>query len=213
MSQSSTTSGVEMAEDVESYLSVFAVDSPAYDSIQMSVLASSEFMAFLTVVSGDRVTVVHSLGRFSGGLGKQLLSHQRIFGLIGEKVGGELPPMVMAPMLGIAPFLQIKEVNVPTDAQLGALATTESRTILEPKDADNEDTEVYETASVQKLGYIPREWAAYFLEPITPWEALEKIRGLIATLPEPQQEKFEYLQVWGKAACMRSASNAKGSIL
>jgi hypothetical protein len=116
-------------------------------------------------------------------------------------------------MLGIAPFLQIKEVNVPTDAQLGALATTESRTILEPKDADNEDTEFYETASVQKLGYIPREWAAYFLEPITPWEALEKIRGLIATLPEPQQEKFEYLQVWGKAACMRSASNAEGSIL
>jgi hypothetical protein len=49
------------------------------------------------------------------------------------------------------------------------------------------------TASVQKLGYVPREWAAYFLEPVSPWQALEKIRALIATLLEAQHHKFDYL--------------------
>jgi hypothetical protein len=48
-----------MAEDAESYLSIFAVDNPAYAAtIQTSILASSEFMAFLIMVSGDMVTVV-----------------------------------------------------------------------------------------------------------------------------------------------------------
>ncbi len=103
MSQSSTTSDQEWVEDVGSYLSVFAVHAPDYETIQTSILASSEFMAFLTVVSGDMVTLVQLLGRFSGGLGRQLLSHNQIFGLMGEKVGGELPPMVMAPMAGLAP--------------------------------------------------------------------------------------------------------------
>jgi hypothetical protein len=49
------------------------------------------------------------------------------------------------------------------------------------------------TALVQKLGYVPREWAAYFLEPVSPWQALEKIRALIATLLEAQHHKFDYL--------------------
>jgi hypothetical protein len=62
MSQSLTTSDEEMVEDVGSYLSVFAVDAPDYETIQTSILASLEFMAFLTVVSGDMVTLVQSLG-------------------------------------------------------------------------------------------------------------------------------------------------------
>jgi hypothetical protein len=163
MSQASTTSGAEMVKDVESYLSVFAVDAPAYRSIQMWVLASSNFMSFLTVVSGDMITVVQSLGRSSGGLGRQLLSHNQIFGLIGEKVSGELPPMVMAPMLGIAPWLQIMEVWLPTDAKL---ATELDKKMLQQNNNDDEDDD--QTALVQKLGYVLREWAAYFLEPVSP---------------------------------------------
>jgi hypothetical protein len=58
MSQSLTTSSTDMVEDVESYVSLFAVNTPDYPAIQMSVLPSSEFMAFLTVLSGDKVTVV-----------------------------------------------------------------------------------------------------------------------------------------------------------
>jgi hypothetical protein len=69
MAQSLTTSGQEMVEDVESYLSVFSVDAPEYETIQMWILASSESMAFLTVVAGDMAVVVQSLGQFSGGLG------------------------------------------------------------------------------------------------------------------------------------------------
>jgi hypothetical protein len=147
-----------MVADVESYLSVFSVDAPAYSTIQMSILASSEFMAFLTVVSGDMVTVVQSLGRFSGGLGRQLLSHNRVFGLIGEKIGGELPPMVMAPMAGITPWLHIMEVALPTDAELETLAGSDQQTIVRAgalDDEDNEEEPATNTASVQKLGYIP----------------------------------------------------------
>jgi hypothetical protein len=114
-----------MAEDVESYLAVLAVDALEYATIEMS---SSEFMAFLTVVSRDMFTLVQSFNRFSGGLGRQLLSHNRISGLIGEKVGRELPQMVMAPSLGIAPWLHIMEVVLPTDAQLEELAASGDRT-------------------------------------------------------------------------------------
>jgi hypothetical protein len=217
MSQSSTTTGAEMVADVDSYLSVFAVNAPAYSTIQMSVLASSEFMAFLTVVSGDMVTVVQSLGRFSGGLGRQLLSHNRVFGLIGEKVGGELPPKVMAPMAGITPWLQIMEVALPTDAELEALAGSDQKTIVQAvameDDEDGAEQPAADTASVQKLGYIPREWAAYFLEPISPWQALQRIRALIATLSPTHRPGFDYLLTWGKAACVRTADTAEGSVL
>jgi hypothetical protein len=214
MTQSSTTSGQEMAEDVESYLSVFAVDAPEYATIEMLILASSEFMAFFTLVSGDMVTLVQSFGRFSGGLGRQLLSHNQIFGLIGEKVGGELLPMVMAPNLGIAPWLHIMEVVLPTDAQLVELAASGERTLQLPEFdfEDGIDSQV-DAAAVQKLGYMPREWAAYFLEPTPPLEALQKIQALIATLPAEQQPRFDYLLVWGRAACVRRGAEAEGSIL
>jgi hypothetical protein len=159
MSQSSTTTGAEMVADVDSYLSVFAVNAPAYSTIQMSVLASSEFMAFLTVVSGDMVTIGQSLGRFSGGLGQQLLSHNRVFGLIGEKIGGELPPMVMAPMAGITPWLHIMEAALPTDAELETLSGSDQKTrvqVVAMDDKDGAEQPAADTASVQKLGYIPR---------------------------------------------------------
>jgi hypothetical protein len=186
MAQSATTSAQEMIEDVESYLSLFPVDAPEYKTIQMSVLASSEFMAFLTVMAGDMVVVVQSLGRFSGGLGRQLRLHNRIFDLIGEKVGGQLPPMVMAPTQGIAPWLHILEVVLPTDAQLETLATSNEKTLLLPEyDFKDGNDDPVDAAAVQKLGYIPKEWAAYFLEPMPPFQALQTIQSLIATLPVP----------------------------
>jgi hypothetical protein len=203
-----------MVEGVESYLSVFAVNAPAYATIEMSILASSEFLAFLTVMSGDNVTVVHSAGRFSGGLGRQLLSHNRIFGLIGEKVGGELPPMVMAPALGIAPWLHIMEVALPTDAQLAALGASGDRTIELPEfDFEDGTDDPVEAAAVQKMCYMPQEWAAYFLEPVSPWQSLQTIKSLIATLPAQQQQQFDYLLAWGKAACVRRGGAAEGSVL
>jgi hypothetical protein len=204
-----------MVEDVESYVSVFAANTPDYAAIETSVLASSEFMAFLTVVSGDVVTVVQSFGRFSGGLGRQILSHNRVFGLIGEKVGGELPPMVMAPMAGIAPWMQIMQVNIPGDSELATLSSGDQQTIVMVEDEDENAavaTGAY-TASVQRLGYVPRAWAAYFLEPLSPWQALEKIRGLVTTIPLSQRASFDYLMDWGKAACMKRADNAEGSVL
>jgi hypothetical protein len=166
-------------------------------------------MAFLTVVSGDMVTLVQSLGRFSGGLGRQLLSHNQIFGLMGEKVGGELPPMVMAPMSTIAPWLQIMEVVLPTDAQLDELETSSKRTIPLPEfDFEDGTDDPVDSAAVQKLGYMPQEWAAYFLEPTSPWQALQTMRALVATIPTDQQHRFDYLLTWGKAACVRCPNNA-----
>jgi hypothetical protein len=166
-------------------------------------------MAFLAVVSGDMVVVVQSLGRFSGGLSQQLLSHNQIFRLIGKKVGGELPPMVMAPMLGIAPWLQIMEVVLPTDAQLDVLATSGEQTLLLPEfNFEDGNYDQMDATVVQRLGYIPWEWATYFLEPTLPSQVLQTIQPLIVTLPMPQQQQFDYLLTWGKAACVRRGGRA-----
>jgi hypothetical protein len=98
------------------------------------------------------------------------------------------------------------------------LATGSRRTIIQPnenkEDEDGDDNTENYTALVQRFGYIPREWAAYFLKPaMSPLNALGAIKTLIATLPAPQCPNFDYLVAWGKALCMRSRANIKGSIL
>jgi hypothetical protein len=88
-----------------------------------------------------------------------------MFGLIGERIGGELPPVIMAPAPGIIPWLKIQDKPEPSREDLKALETSIRTTILQP--STNSDTEEIDLTSVQNLCYVPKAWAAYFLAPIT----------------------------------------------
>jgi hypothetical protein len=71
--------------------------------------------------------------------------------------------MVMAPMAGISPWLEIMEVTLPMDAELAAgLATSDQPTMIRPEDSDGneEGTSGDYTASVQMLGYVSIQSAA-----------------------------------------------------
>ncbi len=104
-SQSATTTTEEMKNDMESYLEAYTSPNPDYAAIQTNILNSSDWMGFLTVLSGNQVVLVHSLGLFSVGLGRPTPAHNRMFGLLGEKVGTGPPPIVMAPSAGLAPWI------------------------------------------------------------------------------------------------------------
>jgi hypothetical protein len=86
-SESDCTSAVDMAAECETYLKAFTGTPVNYNRIVMSLLATADGMVFLTILTGNQVCPIHLLGRFSCGLGRPTQSHNRIFGLLGEKVG------------------------------------------------------------------------------------------------------------------------------
>jgi hypothetical protein len=154
LSESTGTSAADMATECEMYLDAFKGTPVDYNDIITSLLATSKGMIFLTVLTGNQVCPVHSLGRYSCGLGMHTPAHNRIFGLLGEKIGESLPPVVMVPAAGLAPWLQIENHNLPTTGDLAGLETSRSRTVSEP-DGGDEDDDDRPKVSVQKLVMIP----------------------------------------------------------
>jgi hypothetical protein len=204
LSESAGTSAAEMAAEYETYLEAFSGIPVDYSTIVTSLLAASDGMVFLTLLSGNQVCPVHSLGRFSCGLGKHTPSHNRIFGLLGEKIGEALPPVAMVPAAGLAPWFQIEDRHQPTTADLAELETSGDQTVSEPKatgNANADEDDARPKVSVQKLAMIPKAWAPYFLEPQAPWEALQTFKKLLLTIPASNQDSFDFLEAWLHVAC------------
>jgi hypothetical protein len=120
-------------------------------------------MGCLTVLPGNQAVLVHSLGLFSSGLRSLTAAHKWIFGLVDERAGSDLPPIVMAPSLGFLPWLKMQTCFRPNRKELMALDGSEALTILRPA-IEIEDDEV----SVQKICFVPKAQAPYFLAPLSP---------------------------------------------
>ncbi len=82
------------------------------------------------MLAGNQVCVVHSLGQFSSGLRQNTPANNRIFALLGEKVGDQLPPIVMVPSAGLIPWVTIQNHHEPTDGDLAELADRAEATAL-----------------------------------------------------------------------------------
>jgi hypothetical protein len=205
MSESAGTSAAELAKECEAYVDVFTGNPVDYNTIVTSLLATADGLVFLTVLTGNLVCPVHSLGRFSCGLGRHTPSHNRIFGLLGEKIGESLPPVAMVPAAGLAPWFQLEEKHQPTTEDIAPLETSKDRTIREPTltCAEEEDTdEERPKVSVQKLVMIPKAWAPYFLEPQSPWQALQTFKALLNTIPNNLRTSFDFIESWLAIACV-----------
>jgi hypothetical protein len=203
MSESAGTSAADMAAECETYLEAFGETPVDYNAIVMSLLAASDGMVFLTVLTGNQVCPVHSIGRFSCGLGKHTPSHNRIFGLLGEKIGESLPPVAMVPAAGLAPWFQIEDRHQPRMVDLAGLETSRDRTVGGTRAGifDSDEEEEQPKVSVQKLVMIPKAWAPYFLEPQSPWEALQTYQTLLRTIPEDKRDSFDFIEAWLSVAC------------
>jgi hypothetical protein len=170
MAQTSTMTREETTEELSAYLDAYTGTAPDYPSIQATILSSGDWYGFLTVLPDNQVCLVHSLGKHSSGLGRPTLANNRVFGLLGEKVEDQLPPLIMAPAVGLTPWIRVQELNQPTLEQLQGLASGTRKTVLQP--VDDEDDEEGSKVSVQNLCYVPQAWAAHFLAPTSPWKAL-----------------------------------------
>jgi hypothetical protein len=196
-----------MKREMEAYHETYTGASPDYPGIQTTILSSSDWMGFLTVLSGNQVVLVHSLGLFSSGLGSPTPAHNRIFGLIGERVGSDLPPIVMAPSPGLVPWLKIQTCYRPGTEELMALDGNEARTIPGPALELEEDV-----VSVQNICFVPKAWAPYFLAPLSPYLALQTYSLLLQTIPPNLQNSFDFLGTWLSIACTHLAPGTESRL-
>jgi hypothetical protein len=149
-------------------------------------------------------------------MGRPTPAHNQIFGLVGEKVQDQLPPIVMAPAAGLVPWLTIQHFHQPTTADLAELSEDTTTTILQPNfeggDNDDEDPD-RPLVSVQSMTFMPKAWAPYFLAPVTPWVAFEIFRRLLRTIPEDIRQYFDFMEAWLSIACVHVAARETESIL
>jgi hypothetical protein len=164
VSQTSTTTREELIEDLSCYLTAFTVSGrPDYVAIQNTIVSSADWYGFLTILPDNQVCIIHSLGRHYSGLGKQTQEHNRFYRLLGEKVGDQLPPLVMVPSTGLIPWLKMQDLTPPTEDSLQGLEQGSAKTVL--KTLGTEDEAELPTVSVQNMCYVSKPWAAHFLAP------------------------------------------------
>ena len=60
-------------------------------------------------VSRGPILMVKLIGRFRYGISKHTPLYNRIFGLMGEKVGDQLPPTTMVPKAGLVTWFHMEE--------------------------------------------------------------------------------------------------------
>jgi hypothetical protein len=49
---------------------------------------------------------------------------------------------------------------------------------------------------------IPKAWAPYFLEPQSPWQALQTFKTLLETIPANLRDYFDFIESWLSLACI-----------
>jgi hypothetical protein len=204
LAASAATTAEDLKEEIATYLQVYTAPPIDYTATKAALLTSTSQLCFLTILAGNQVCVVHSLGRFSSGLGRSTPANNHIFALLGEKFGDQLPPTVMVNSAGLVPWLSLHNHHQPTDGDLAELEdgteATVQKNLVEGHENEDED-DARPIVWVQNLCFIPKAWAQYFLAPMSPWEALMAYKRLILTLPPTVHDSLDYLHAWLAVAC------------
>jgi hypothetical protein len=205
-----------MQEQVGSWLDQYASAPIDYNKIVDDITSAPDWIGFLTVFKGNVVSLVHSVGQFRTGLGAASPGNGRTFGLVGERVGTGTAPIIMVPSTGgLAAWLKPIALHEPSDAELKTLENSVDRTIPKPTvqgDEDKDEDPAHPLVEVTTLCFIPKAWAAYFLDQSTPFEAYKRYEALVATIRVANRVEFRYLEAWLKAACM-NVTNTDESML
>jgi hypothetical protein len=154
-----------------------------------------------------RVTVLHSLARYSAGFGGASALHGKILGLLGEMVEDQLPTMVQIiddPAQDLLHGFLPEGVDVPPVAAVDAFFANPHALQVMPKvTAANGAT----ATAVSCLCPIPVAWAPYFMDFKTPAQAHAMGKALVATMANAEERtKVDPLLDWFRAATLRAGN-------
>ena len=177
------------------------------------VLNSADLCCYLTVTAtgatSARVTVVHSIGKYSAGFGSLSAFQGTIMGFLGETVGDQLPVFVQAPTpvgdRDLASAFAIHEMAVPTGAEIAAyFSAAGAGHLLNPIART-----LANGTQLSRLCPIPLAWAPYFMDSKTPYDALRTGVQLIST-PDKADERDMALPLasWLQTACVKRGLGA-----
>jgi hypothetical protein len=174
--QTRSTAGIEMEEQINSWLNQYSNVPTDYGILVSGITSTADWIGFPTVVKGNVILLVYSLGQFRTGLGTASPGNGRTFGLVGECVGMGPAPIIMVPSTGgLAAWVRPIELHEPSEAELETLkGSAERRTMDKPTiqgDATKDEDPNHPFLEVTNLCFIPKAWAAYFLDQCSPYEA------------------------------------------
>jgi hypothetical protein len=155
--------------------------------------------------AAPKVTVLHSIARYSAGFGGANALHGKILGLLGETVGDQLPPVVRFidddQNVDFLAAITLDAIHVPPGASVKAYFNGPAALDLMPELA------VVAGAVEMQLSCIcpvPLAWAVYFLDFKTPIAAYQMGEALVATLPTAEQRlQADPLLDWLRASTRR----------
>jgi hypothetical protein len=177
------------------------------------IISSDTLTTYLTATNFGhdevRISVVHSIARYSAGFGGSNALHGQTLALIGEMREDQLPMMVRFdsdPAESLIHALSMEEVTVPTAALVEAYFALETATHLMPSVSVAQGGVAMNLANFCP---IPLAWAPYFIDFKTPYEALAMARRLVASLDNAtHRARADPLLDWARAACVRLGANA-----
>jgi hypothetical protein len=188
--------------------------NPNYERIVETITTYDGLMFFFTISrTSGMVSVVHSAKRYNGGFGFNGPAHMRYLVMVGEKVGDQMPPWMMAPAAGLQEWLRLAEYVVPTRAALVAELEANPPAALATTTVGQAGNAGVVTARVSKLAFVPLAWAPYFLTEMTPWSVVKELERLILTLPVDLRSEVDGLLAWAMLACTRESVASQDSIL
>ncbi len=170
------------------------------------VLNSDTLGCYLTVTNtgatSAKVTVIHSLARYSAGFGGNSSLQGRILGFLGETVGTQLPTFVgtsSAPGDDLAHGFTLEDVDVPTAIQVEAYFNGPAAGNLMPAIPAGVNSML-----LCPLVPLPLAWVPYFLDSKTPYAAYQMGAILVASLETGEHRaRAEPLLDWLRTSCVR----------
>jgi hypothetical protein len=168
-------------------------------------LATDDLSCFLTVSrargQSPVVSVVLGLTRYSAGMGGSTALQGRIVGFLGEVMGDQLPTMVVMPDIPghtMADCVELDDFDVPPVAAIDAAFAGNAPPVVMAVPAGATQS------ALPRMMFVPKAWAAYFLDRKTPYQAFKLMESLMATLPvQAQRDKALPLMEWARAVCIR----------
>jgi hypothetical protein len=155
-----------------------------------------------------RVVVMHSLIRYSAGFGRTNALHGKVIGMLGETVGGQLPPLVQFrdddASIDFASALLLENVNVqPTAAVTAYFAGPAAQEVMPAVTVAAGAV----ATNLSCLCPISLAWATYFLDFKTPYDAYRMGIALVGTLTtDIERMRVEPLVTWLRAATQRQGA-------